>query len=354
MPPKRKSDHRLSVHFGNVDKRPSAERRAQSIVSRVDREHRRRSGVAQRNIDSLSRDNLRKLATLVGPPGMRELTALRKNRKLTRARRIRQSLAVLKQLGVDRNEIRELSEPYLIRARDVLSEFTDGPPRRAPFDGPCENPWVTYTAPFNGYVWSYNWTRTSGPDNPILTRYLDLSTGGIGSFIQVTDSDAGDDDKISSDYYTGLNVWHSPLMTGPLEVYLAFEFVKSPYQGEIEDEFGFSGITYTQGASARLLASDIQNPVQTDVVYNPIYGFTEFIWGEDDFWSREVATPRDMHWYYFKTAATFQQGSTVLLEGGIGHMAWFWTDDESVSMFADLKLRLDRIMVRSCEPEIIL
>lgn len=354
MPRNQKSDHRLSVHFGNVDKRPGAERRAQSIIAKIHREQRRSVAAAQRNLQPFEKDFRSKLAKLIGMSGMRELTSIRTNRKLTRARRIRQSLAALQQFGIDREQIRELRQPYLVLARDVLSGFAAGVRYPPPFDGPCESPWVTYTAPFNGYVWWYNWNRTSGPVNPTFARYQNIATGTIGSAIVVSDYDAGDDDHLNAEYYTGFNVWHTPLVTGPLEVYVAFEFESSAYEGSVEDEFGFSDVTHSQGASARMTAVDIQNPVQSVVLDSSMFGFTDFLWGDDDSWTREVARSRDVHWYFFKTAATFQQGSTVLLEGGLFHNAWFDTNDETVFMKADLKVRLDRIMVRSCKPEIIL
>ena len=113
-------------------------------------------------------------------------------------------------------------------------------------------------------------------------------------------------------------------------------------------------IVYTQYASARMTASDVQNPVQTDVMESKVFGFTHTLVGDDVTWSDQVANPGDSHSYNFRTAANFEQGSTVLVEAGISHVAWFSTNDESVDMSADLNLRLDQIMVRSCDPDVFL
>lgn len=286
---------------------------------------------------------------------MRELSAIRNSRaKLRRSQKIRRSLALLNQYGVDRAQILELRQPYLLKTRDLLSQAAEIFPYLNPFDGLCESPWVTHSAPFTGYSWAFNWHRTSNPRNPVLERYLDTSTGRIGSSIETKVSGAGDDDELVAEYYAGLNVWHTPQMTGPLEVYLTFEFTTSNYSGKVSDEFGFSDVTHSQWATARMLASDSQDPIQTEAQESVIYGFTDFLWGEDDSWSRQVANPRDLHSYYFKTAATFQQGSSVLLEAGIRQMTWFQTNDESISTAADLDLRLDQIKVRSCRAEMIL
>jgi hypothetical protein len=85
------------------------------------------------------------------------------------------------------------------------------------------SPWVTYFAPYPGYFWSFEWHRSDEPDDPVLDRYLDTGTGHIGSNISVRVSGADDDDSLQADYYTALNVWHTTLATGVLEVYLAFE-----------------------------------------------------------------------------------------------------------------------------------
>ena len=349
MPKSPKSDSRSEIRLAARNVGPGAVRTAERTISRLEKQRRGRSAAAGKELDRLRRDYLKELTVLVGRPGMRELDLLRTRGKLTRAQKIRRSLALLEKSGVAPTEIRELSRPYLVRSRDILSAATGVSDYALPLAGDCDSPWVTYRAPFSGYAWSYSWDRTSGPANPVLNRYLDASTGAIGSSIDVKDTDAGNDDKLSADYYTGLNVWHTPLSSGALEVYLVFEFNSATYSGKIEDEFGFSDITYTQGAAARMLATDVQNPIQTDDQSSGVYGFTEFIWGEDDFWDRQVARPRDYHAYFFRTAANFEQGSTVLLEAGISQMAWFWTNDESVKMSANLDLRLDRIMVRSCQ-----
>lgn len=348
MPRNPKSDSRLDIHLSRKDVSAGGLRRAEGTVQRLEKSRRGRQAVATRELAAVRRDYLKELKSLVGIRGIRELSAIRTGRKLTRSQKIRRSIAVLEGTGLTREHIRVLSHPFLLRSRDILAEATQATEYEVPHDSPCESPWVTYQPPFSGYVWSYDWHRSSGPANPVLSRYLDTTTGRIGSSIQAKDPDAGDDDDMAVDYYTGLNVWHTPLSTGPLEVYLVFKYVSSKYSGKIRDEFGFSNITYTQGAFARLLASDALNPVQTEEQESSMYGFTDFIWGGDIDWDREGARPRDLHSYFFRTGASFEQGSTVLLEGGVHHMAWFQTNDESITMSSNVDLRLDKIMVRSC------
>lgn len=320
----------------------------------VDRESAQAQDAILRELRSARADYRKELRKVIGASGLRKFDGLRDDRaNRKRSERIRRSISVLQEIGIDRSELDDLRRSYLATARDLLPRPDISPPQ-VPIDTPCDSPWVTYQAPYSGYFWSFRWERDADPSDPVLTRYLDRNTGRIGSRIDTKDDDAGDDDWLNVDYYTALNVWHTPLITGPLEVYLAFEFRNSPYSGTVRDEFGLSTILYSQLARARMVASDANDPVQTEMQESLVYNRIEFLWGEDDDWSLRVAKPQDQHWYHFKTAATFQQGSSVLLEAGIRHLTWFETDDESIETSADLDLRLDRIMVRSCRGELIL
>jgi hypothetical protein len=291
------------------------------------------------------------LSELIGASGMRQLRNIRKNRStMTRSQRTRRINGILDEEGVDRAKLRRLQRAYRDDARILLPHggLTNLRPPR--FPGLCE-PWVTYTAPWAGYFWSYQWTRTSNVDVPELSRYLDTATGRIGSSIKSRVSGAGDDDSLVADYYTGLNVWHTAQATGPLEVYLAFEFTTSTYSGKVRDEFGFSSAVWQQWAAANFLA--LESQAQFDKQESRLLVKVDTAWGDDDDWSDYAEKPRDIHYYYFRTAATFEQGTSLLLEAGISTHNWFEADDESITLVEDVDLRLDRIMVRSCPADII-
>lgn len=355
MPRTGKSGQKLNIPHAPSRSGAVGARRAGARIKRRDKESARRAAAISREMKALSAEYRKQLSKLLGPRVMRELEDIRSSSpKLKRSQKIRRSLALLKEYGVDRSQILDLRRLYLRKERDLMSQATEAFPYSVPLDGLCNSPWVAHTAPFGGYRWWYTWTRTSGPKNPGMTRYLDTATGHLGSFIDTQDRDAGDDDELIADYYTGFSVWHTPQMTGPLEIYLGFEFNVSTYSGTVSDEFGFSDIIHGQYAVARMSATDSQDPNQKDDQDSTIFGFTDFLWGEGDDWSKQVANPRDLHWYYFKTAATFYQGSPVLIEGGVLHGSWFRTNDESIAMWANIDLRLDQIRVRSCEAEIIL
>jgi len=343
-----KSAHRLTLEFCGADSRPEQERRAQTLAARIDREQRKKNTASQREIASLRKDYLRKISKLIGALGTRELAAIRKNKKLARSRRIRKALALIEQQGVNRDQMREIQQPYLTRAEEILSQRARTPYKPL-LDAGCDTPWTTYAPPYNGYVWSFDHHQSGSANSPGYGSHLYPPTGGIGSDLHVIDKNAGDNDGLYLELYTGLNVWHTPTKSGPLEVSLVFTFVTSTFEGTIKDEFGFSDIVYTQYGLTRMTASDIQNPVQTEVMESKIYGFTHTVVGGDTTWSDQVANSGDSHTYAFRTTAAFEQGSTVFIEAGISHIATFNTNDESVDMSADLNLRLDGIMVRSCD-----
>ena len=85
-----------------------------------------------------------------------------------------------------------------------------------------------------------------------------------------------------------------------------------------------------------------------DLFETRIFNFIDTDWGDGESWNDFVSMPRDIHYYYFRTEATFAQGSSLLLEAGVRNMTWFFANDESIKTADDLNLRLDRILVRSC------
>ncbi|MEO8186363.1 MAG: hypothetical protein ABI580_03255, partial [Burkholderiaceae bacterium] len=247
----------------------------------------------------------------------------------------------------DRARANRLRKRYLETARKLLSldDVLALPPYGIVLDPRC-SPWVTYTAPFGGFTWSWHWHHSDEASDPVLTRYLDPATGEIGSAIQTRLSGADDDDSLEAEYYTALQVWHTAQETAPLEGYVAFEFNTSTYSGKVSDEYGFSDATFSQFARASLSVADTQGTLDTQE--SRIFNFIDTDWGGGTSWSNFVSAPRDIHWYYFKTEATFAQGSALLLEAGVFNMSWFFANDESIKTADDLNLRLDRIVVRSC------
>lgn len=340
--------HKFGVRLPPDRSHPDAVvRRLRNRMISLDKSRLRKNVALRRELKSLDAQYGKQLAALMGTGGSRRYRELREEtRDAPRSRRIRAANKILTDIGVDRARVERLQRDYLEAGRKLLEVALVPPPRtRFPHHDDC-TPWVIHTAPYNGYFWSYSWERSDEADDPVLARYLDPVSGQIGSSIRTRVSGADDDDSISADYYTSLNAWHTALETGALEGYLVFEFRRSTYSGDISDEFGFSSVLYTQAASARMRVLDAQ--ALLDHQESQMFGFTEFLYCEEDLWKKQIAVPRDFHWYYFRTGASFNQGSTVLLEAGIMNTTWFKCNDYSVTIEDDIELRLDRLMVRTC------
>ena len=350
MPGDRRSKRDFDVRLGVNGATAGTIRRARRGLLTIDRDRRQDAAAIESQLELLRTNYQQSVRELIGAGGMRELRNIPgTNPEATRARIRRATKELLRELGVDSDRLDRIRRTYSEAVRELVAHSDILEPVRMPRK--CA-PWITYTAPFGGYSWSFAWSRRANADTPVLTRYLDAATGDIGSSIKLRVGDAGDDDRASADYYTGLNIWHTVQSTGPLEVFLAFEFAASNNSGTVRDEFGFSDATCHQWAGARLLAVDPLG--SSEEQSKRIFRMLDFFWGEDGDWDDFAEYPRDIHMYHFKTAATFQQGRSVLLEAGIENWSWFRANDERVTMADDVHLRLDRIMVRSCRADPIL
>jgi hypothetical protein len=344
----RKTIHKSGVRLKPIDwLSESVRRRARSKLLAADEKSAKQNQALARQLMALRSEYRRNLAALIGAGGMRRYRELReKLAKAPRAQRIREARRLLEEIGFDRVRAERLRKQYRDTARKLLKlDDVRIPPGVVLPDTHC-SPWVTYTAPYGGFFWSFAWSRSDEASNPVLTRHLDNVTGQIGSAIDTRLSGADDDDFVEAEYYTALNTWHTAQATGPLEGYLAFEFSVSTYSGRVSDEYGFSNATFSQLARARFRVSDTQNVLDTQE--SRIFNFIDTDWGDGTSWSNFVSAPRDIHWYYFKTAESFAQGSALVLEAGVWNSTWYFADDESITTADDLDLRLDRIMVRSC------
>lgn len=348
MARKPKQAQKSAMQLGSAESGSAAIPRARRLLLGSDKARQKETAQHLRGIRSLKAEYRESLAKLLGRRGKRELDEIRSGMtKRTRAHKNRQVRALLDDIGVDYRLIAALQKEYSDRAR-ALNESLTGPLLNTRPDDPfCNSPWVTYTAPFGGYSWSYNWDRSSGPDDPDMDRHLDVATGMVGSEITSRLTDAGDNEHLTAEYYTGLNVRHTALAFGRLEVYLAFEFSASSYSGKVDDEYGFSSATYSQWAKARLttLGTQTGGPISFDRL---MFNMIDTDWGDGASWSNYIAPDRDRHWYRFLTTATFLQGESAFIEGGIQHMSWFVANDESVAMRSNMTMFLERIMVRSC------
>ena len=349
MPRNRTTEHRTGERLARSPWLTDATRRRMlNALRKHDADSVRLNQAVVRELRTLRSEYRRTVAALMGPAGARRFRALRNEMaEAPRAQKLRASRALLDTIGFNHERADGLRKQYLA-ATSKLLRFRDFqiPPDRIVVDDRC-SPNVTYTAPYDGFSSGFSWSRSDEADDPELTLYLDMATGECGSAIKTRLSGADDDDDVTVDVLTGLRVWHTAQATGPLEGYIAFEFNTSTYSGTVSDEWGFSDATFSQFARASLRVLNTDGVI--DQFESRIFNFIDTSWGgSGTSWNNFVSTPRDIHYYYFRTEASFAQGSSLMLEAGVHHMSWFIANDMSIKTADDLNLRLDRIVVRSC------
>jgi hypothetical protein len=315
---------------------------------------RRAAAVALAALKSAYRQDL---SALLGVSELRQYRALRRSTKSSaRAKRIREANKFIDANGIDRRRVVALQKRYMAKVAKVLAHAGPLDPGQVSVPdvlSPIDDPFglTAYRPPYQGSLWAYWSYRSDSADDPVLRRYLDPTSGRIGSSIRLQLSDADDDDAAGAEYYTSLLTWHATRGAGRLEVSLWLTFVNSTYAGRVSDEFGLSSATYTQWADVYLR---VYNPQGADVVESKsMFVFADNVWGDDATWNRQVAAPGDSHKLTFVTTRTYPAGSWLLLDAGIRNVSWFRASDQSVTMSDDLDLRLDAIMVRN-RPDVIL
>lgn len=192
-------------------------------------------------------------------------------------------------------------------------------------------------------------SQSDEPDDPVLTRYLDLSNGQIGSSIHTRLSGADDDDVVNAKYYTTFKLSHQVREAGYLEAYLALRVVNLYYARTASDEWGFSSYTLSQFTQPqlRILAPDGTWEIKSRLLYNYIeddhkaFPFVEWVFPSSD-----------IHWFHCRSDQLYSAGDWVLLEAALQNVSWFTADDYSITTASDVDLRLDRVAVRSYSPVI--
>jgi hypothetical protein len=351
MPRAGKSAQKSDIRIAPAGSNAAGARRVISALKKREKESARSIGAINRELNALKAEYQKGLSKLIGRGCLRELNEIRnKGAKLSRSQKERRGRSALNECGVHRAQILELRLPYLKKARDILARDPSLSGIKAPHVEPCDSPFVTYVPPYRGWDWSFYWERTSNPRDPIIEHYLDAATGRVGSRIKTSVADADDDDRVYVEYRTGFNVWYTPQITGPIEVHLTFDVANAVLVGKVTDEWFLSSVIYEQTLDLILRATNSQNPNQYEDIVYYIDGVIGSEAGEDETWSKQIASPFEKRTYRFRTAETFYQGSSILLQAGLRHITQWATDDQSVSTNANIDLYLTRMEVRSCEP----
>lgn len=97
----------------------------------------------------------------------------------------------------------------------------------------------------------------------MLDRWVNATTGQVGSYERVWDSDASDNSYMHIDYRNQIGVYYEIPVTGLVESYVELQNINSYHQVVHEDEFGYSSGSATVGSR---ITMQVASPVASSEV----------------------------------------------------------------------------------------
>jgi hypothetical protein len=102
------------------------------------------------------------------------------------------------------------------------------------------NPWVTRTAPFDGWM-SKAYVDNESDDGKVTDlRSYATQDGGIGHRSAYENYDAGDDDWMDVEFETNVGFWHKSKTGGAKQMFIKLRSVRARSWIWLDDEWGFS------------------------------------------------------------------------------------------------------------------
>lgn len=345
------------------------QREATANALTVQRTQLRASEALAEEIAQLSSEYDRKLAKIVGGDHLKRYFNVRPESKeklrqaidageasrsgekrIAKLRRkiVKQSRSYLDEIGFDDRAALKLRGKYEAKIRNATAKYLQlpeepnwvVPPEQVPDD--VHNPWAVYGPPYPGWAWSYNWNRSDEPRNPTFSRYLNSSSGELGSYTSIAVAGADNSDYSSVRYRTGVRFWYRIPATGLVEVWMRMQAIHTPYSGWHSDEWGFSGVGTDQESHATLQVIS-PGPGATRKATILDYRRT----GTNANWSREVSQAPTQRWAHLYSLGSFAEGTWLLLETGTEEWNHFWSNDVSVGSYMTQRWFLQNVYVRS-------
>jgi hypothetical protein len=173
------------------------------------------------------------------------------------------------------------------------------------------NPWTTRRPPFDGWAWSYSWSRWGGHD-PDLVSYLNAATGSVGHRSEYQNYDAGDFDGLWLEYDTSVGVWYWPPHAGPVDIWIKARCVKGRYSVWLDDEWGWSD-------SSTWMRGNITVNVSPSIVdEDRAESWWSHTWGNPDSttYGSDVIAPNSVLWFHLVTSDPIPAGAWSYIKVG--------------------------------------
>lgn len=249
---------------------------------------------------------------------------------------IKGSTRLIHASGVDVRGVQPLARRLHAKAWELF-EQTVGKAGDAPTTptGPNQE----YRPPFDGWGWSYSRSRSDEPDDPAFERYLNATTGEVGSRSTLRVSGADDADYGSVLYRTAIRQWYQvPVAAARLRVRInAVDWVENDYWGNYSDECGYCQHDCRQ--RVRFYAK-VSSPFVSDshyFMYAAGLGGSGFDFRDHD---RRDTFPETGSWAlahvpgvpteFVDIGGPFDAGDWVLVDVGLETYNYFWSNDVSI------------------------
>jgi hypothetical protein len=186
------------------------------------------------------------------------------------------------------------------------------------------NPWTFRAPPYDGWNWSYSWTRWGGHD-PDLVNYLNVTSGSIGHRSEYQNYGAGDSDGLWLEFDTSVGVWYWPPHAGQVDLYIKARCVKGRYSVWLDDEWGWSD-------SSTWMHSYITANVSPAIVdEDRTESWWSHSWGNPDShtYGGDVIAPDSILWFHLVTSDPIPAGAWTYIKVGTYDYRFAFLNDVS-------------------------
>jgi hypothetical protein len=219
--------------------------------------------------------------------------------------------------------------------------------------------WDIYRPPYDGSFWSQTWDWSDEASEPVIVRFLDQSSGQIGSSIRLRVDGADNDDTSDATVYTTHKIIHQMPVDGSLEGYIVLKegpqipdpdnFFFEPQatlSGHIsEDLFGYADCFVRQTC---IVSLRVFSEVDGWRIGGSSY-VSDFGTGDTDgnrSWNIEHFSGFGEHRWFRFMGFSHDAGTWLMLEAAIENRSYFMSDDFSIDAEIKMNLELESVRVR--------
>jgi hypothetical protein len=297
------------------------------------------------------KEQKRAKAKLLLPPRGPEMS--REEMERLGAERTEESQTVLRELGVNVDQLRTLREKTAAAMTELAPDrpVRDGKrvmvllPSEVPSDVRTRktNPWTIVGPPY-GWAWWYD-----GPVDGFSffpTLLLDAGVGLVGNISYLRDSDASDNDYAHMKYATAVNFWYQMPTPGLIEVWIEAVSRGSHHHLSLWDEWGWSNASVYQHDYVTLRASSGGSASELQLAEMSWFTVAD---QTDGYWDNHYLTDGATYWAHLVSDphVLIPAGAWVLVEVGMLNFHSSLANDVEVYSTMDFSWIIKSVSVHS-------